>query len=454
MLINIILDIKYEIVPINYIMIKHKISQLLILFSFLLFLSSCKDDSSTNTDLLKDKIQTISNTMEEWYLWPDEIKNVSTDNYSSYYNFMKDMRADKDKWSNAQDLNLLRAYLEQGAVKDFGFEIFFNHYDPNSLDDNDLRVKQVYEDSELNALNVTRSWRIVKLNNVEIIGSTYDDIIAQWKMEDCEFMNVNGTYVNVNISRKQRKHNTVIYRDVQTYEGVNIAYLVFDSFLDVSEDELNEAFTYFKNNKAQQLIVDLRYNGGGAVKIANQLAGLISGNKFKGKIFSHVKHRDSKIHENRDNLFTDQSEALFFSKLVIICSSSTASSSELVINGLKPYLGKSNVILVGSKTHGKPVGMYVFSNEKLNLAILPICFSSTNADDEGEYYEGIEVDYKVKDNLMFPFGDIKEDCYKVAVDVLTGKNIATSALKSFSPNKQREVPSSGLKNEIGCIIEI
>lgn len=424
-------------------------SFLLISFSF----SSCKDDIPTGQNLVKEKIQVISAIMDEWYLWPDEMKTVSEDDYTSYYNFMSSIRASKDRWSYTEDLNTLRAYLESGSSKDFGFDIWFNFYDSRQPNLNDLRVKQVYEGSELNNLGITRSWHIVSLNKVPILGSTYDDIIAEWKKDNCtfEFSNGNGQTNELNISRKQRAHNTVIYKDVKIHDNVKVAYIVFDSFLDTSEDELNAAFDYFKSQNAEKLIVDLRYNGGGAVRIANQFAGLITGNKYKGKVFSKVIHRDSKGNENRDNLFTDQPKGISFSEVVFICSVSTASSSELLINGLIPYLGDSNVILVGSRTHGKPVGMYVFSNEKLNLAILPISFSSTNADGQGEYYKGINVDYDVNDNLMFPFGDINEDCYKVAVDILVGEPVPVSMIKS-GKLMQRGVPITGIKNNIGAIM--
>jgi len=238
--------------------------------------------------------------------------------------------------------------------------------------------------------------------------------------------------------------NSVLKREVIEYEGNKVAYLAFDSFIGSSEDDLNEAFDYFKANGAEELVLDLRYNGGGSTYISNQLAGLISGNIFQGEIYSKTFHNESKTNENFTEAFYDQSSAYGFNRVFIITTSSTASASEMVINGLKPYLGEENVILIGSTTHGKPVGMYVFEESKYDLAIVPISFSITNANDEGNYFEGISVDYEISDDLSHDFGDIDESNFRAALEYINQGNFPiVTAAKSLSTS-EREFKKKGL----------
>ena len=106
------------------------------------------------------------------------------------------------------------------------------------------------------------------------------------------------------------------------------------------------------------------------------------------------------------------------------------------------------MILIGSKTHGKPVGMYVFEEKALNLAIVPISFSITNANDEGGYFDGIPVNYEISDDLSHDFGDIDESNLHAALEYIKNEKFPViTAAKALSTN-EREFKKKGLEELI------
>ena len=111
-----------------------------------------------------------------------------------------------------------------------------------------------------------------------------------------------------------------------------------------------------------------------------------------------------------------KSNSVQLNKLVVITTSSTASASELVISGLKPYM---NMKLIGSTTHGKPVGMNIEGDTKLNIAVAPISFRNVNSQGYSDYFDGIPVDFAIKDNVTQDWGDQSDACLTAALNYIS-----------------------------------
>ena len=120
---------------------------------------------------------------------------------------------------------------------------------------------------------------------------------------------------------------------------------------------LNTAFTQVRDAGATELVLDLRYNGGGLVSVAQHLAGLIAGDPLVGQVFVQFTHNDKQSSRNTAYRFEAKPQALAATRLVVIATRGSASASEAVINGLRPYM---DVKVVGDTTYGKPVGQYGF----------------------------------------------------------------------------------------------
>ena len=403
-----------------------------IFISSLAYTSCDKDDSSHK----KNEIDVINEVMEEWYFWNDELPAIKSSNYNSANSYFEDLLASQDRWSYIANRDQLLAYLENGTYIGYGLGFKYDNND-------DLRVKLIFDESPLAAKGITRGWKLVNINDIKVSSLSDNQVLDELDKSSGKFIFENNLGEQKEISANQitLNQNSVLKREVIDYQGIKVAYLAFDSFLQKSEEELNEAFTYFKEQNAEELVLDLRYNGGGSTAISNQLSSLITGNAFTGDIYSKVFHNESKMSEDFTEAFQEQAAAYAFSRVFIITTSGTASASEMVINGLEPYL--DDVILIGSTTHGKPVGMYVFEDESLNLAIVPISFKITNANDEGEYFNGIPVDLEMSDDLTSDFGDIDETNFKAALDyIVTGNFPVITAAKALSTN-EREFKKKG-----------
>ncbi len=183
------------------------------------------------------------------------------------------------------------------------------------------------------------------------------------------------------------------------HSGKKVGYLLYNQFASNYDQELNATFQDFKNQQVDELIVDLRYNGGGSIQSAIYLASMITG-QFKGKVFC-TEEWNEKVMKNIDNnrfinKFTEELgdepiQSLYLTKVYFIVSNKTASASELMINGLKPYI---DVKLVGTKTVGKQVGSitlydsedYTKSGNNLNTdhryAMQPIVLEIKNSKGE------------------------------------------------------------------------
>ena len=199
-----------------------------------------------------------------------------------------------------------------------------------------------------------------------------------------------------------------------------IGYLMYNAFYANYDSKLNEAFGTLKAEGITDLVLDLRYNGGGSVQTATRLASMITDTKKTyGKVFAKQQW-NAKINayyeaENPTalfNYFTDKignttiNSLENLTKVYILTSNNTASASELVINGLKPHI---TVVQIGDKTVGKNVGSVTLydsptfgtqnRNPKHRYAMQPIVLKIVNSDGFGDYYNGLQPDHLITEKI-------------------------------------------------------
>jgi hypothetical protein len=171
-----------------------------------------------------------------------------------------------------------------------------------------------------------------------------------------------------------------------------------------------------------ELVLDLRYNGGGLISVAEFLSGLLGGELTAGEIFARRVHNTRNAFRNSDTLFVNEANALDLNRIVIITSGSTASASEMIINGLDPFL---DVWLVGDDTFGKPVGSYGFSF--CDKVLRPISFANANAVGNTDFFAGFAVDCASEDDLSHELGDPLEASLAEALYVIENNTCSTVA---------------------------
>lgn len=222
-----------------------------------------------------------------------------------------------------------------------------------------------------------------------------------------------GVPTKLDITAQEYRYNVSSYSLLTTANGSKVGYFRFDSFSDAATDEIDNAFNYFASQSVDKLIIDLRYNGGGSVNTASILLDKL-GRPYNGKM-------QFKLAWNEQN--TDKDETLFFdsldsnsltlNKLVFLTTSSSASASELTINAMKPYM-KSNVAVIGTTTHGKPVGMSGRTNGSYIYFL--INFVVQNSVGFYDYFNGIAPECNVlDDDYAHQLGDPNEALLKKAL---------------------------------------
>lgn len=191
--------------------------------------------------------------------------------------------------------------------------------------------------------------------------------------------------------------------------GAKVGYLAYQEFISSSASALGNAFDSFRAAGVTELVVDLRYNGGGSVTTARDLASLIGGASLNGQVFAGLRFNANNSASNFNYVFnssaaTQPAQPLEgLSRVFVIASSGTASASELVINSLKPF---RNVVTIGSSTFGKPYGFV--PREACGTTYSAVNFDSVNAQGVGGYTSGLPVTCAVSDDLSKALGDPAE----------------------------------------------
>jgi len=405
----------------------------------------CKKESvapgDTFEEMARDQFHLL---MQDWYLWYTEMPDVDVENYRSAYELLEALRyLPIDVWSYITTKEEWDAYYEQGAYAGHGFGYTYDQ-------DGNAWIIFVFRDSDMFTEGVARGWQILKINGTTIQPFTnitgYMNGTTAGTMDAFEFRKPDGSIVNVTSTRKEIIMNTVLHSDTLHVNGEIVGHVVFKSFIEPSIQELDSVFGAFQSHGVTKLILDLRYNGGGRMDVAVKLASLISGSSNAGNVFIKYTHNDKQAPSYDQSIpFTDETNALNISEVIIFSTRSTASASEAIINGLKPYM---NVVTIGDNTYGKPVGMYAWTYAE-KLVFVPVSFKTVNANDEGDYYNGLSADSYVPDGYAYDFSDRNETYLKEAIYYLTtsGFSGSTSSLKSFYiPSLEKK----GLQFEIGA----
>lgn len=380
--------------------------------------STSSNTSATTADI-RDSLWLY---MQDVYLWYDKLPTTfNPRSYADPESEMDALRAYQtlDRWSFVEKASTFNSYFSDGETQDFGFWI---KYDAN----NDLRVRYVYAQSPAGKAGVERGWKLSTLNGQSVKSMTDDAIVSAFydaTSTTFGFEKPDGTTATVALTAATYTMNTVLYTKTYDVAGRKVGYLVFNSFTGTpSQTELKTVLSSFESAGVNELIVDLRYNGGGDVETQIMLANALAPTSVtkSSTMFSYL--HNAKLSQWNETIRFSKTGSLNLSRIFFITSAATASASELLINNLKPYL---DVKTIGSTTHGKPVGMYGF--EVMDYVIAPIAFKTVNAQNVGDYYTGLAVDAAVSDGLTKNWGDTQENCLAATLNYIqTGSFTVTS----------------------------
>lgn len=368
--------------------------------------------------------------MNAYYKWQSSVPNLSDqkfstrpqlNNYLASYESPADLfysllsyQNEKPKDPNGVFSWIVDDYVAlqkafQGVRTTTGMKVEPKFYANNS-DNVYVYVRDVVKGSNADIKGVTRGMIFNKINGQYLLRNNYKNLFKNNSFtitlaDDFNKGNPIAGTTNIELTRTEISENPVKIAKVINQGGKKIGYLMYNQFADEYDSQLNTAFADFKAQGIDELIVDLRYNGGGSVNSAIYLGSMITG-QFNGELFgqqiwnekimSSVKNQeqfkdyftDRILNKKNGKVILDETiNSVGMTTVYFIVTENTASASELVINALKPYI---NVKLVGNETVGKQVGSITlfdgedYTSKNINpkhyWAMQPIVLEITNKD--------------------------------------------------------------------------
>jgi carboxyl-terminal processing protease len=375
--------------------------------------------SSTACPVTTENSQILT-TMQSWYYWYTALPaNVSPSAYSTPSAFLDAIRYQPlDHFSFIMSQTESQAYFGAGQYVGFGFGVRL------SADNASLEVTQVFPGSPAAGAALERGYRVTAIDGVAV-----SSLVASNQLNAALSGGTAGVSRTLTVRDRQQQTRTVTMTSaVVTEPSVGgtavldagrerVGYVLFNSFVGTSNAALDKAFADFAAAGVTQVVIDERYNGGGDVSVAQHLATLIAGNAYAGKTFVTLTYNDKHAGTNQALTFPSVAGAMSLPQVVFITTRSSASASELMINGLDPYI---RVATVGATTYGKPVGMNGF-----NICadvLYPITFSIKNINGYGEYFDGLPPTCAAADDVDYLLGDPAEPSLSTALEYIrTGR---------------------------------
>lgn len=395
--------------------------------------------------------QFVLDVMRDWYLWNDLLPtNVDISAYASPEELLAFLIT-VQPLDNFSFINTLEAdvqFFGEGKFEGFGFGSRFVAAD-------DLRLTRVFVDSPANRAGLARGQQILMLDD----GINGDRTIAE--IEAAEGLGAIFDISPLTFTMREPNGNefTVsITQDIVTIDPVpqppriipvagtpGVGYIEFAQFISTADPKLDDAFGLFSERRITDLIIDMRFNGGGLVSTAELLGDYLGGAVVPNFVFSKTRFNTDRAAANDTQEFFElRANSLGLSRLIIIASRGTASASELVTNSMEPHV---DVTIVGDRTFGKPVGQ--IGVEFCEKVLRPTAFQTLNADDFGDYFGGLPADCIVADDLDIPVGMDNDPNVEAALTyVETGSYpvacvpgvLSKSAVREFASKVDRRGP--------------
>ncbi|MDZ7894248.1 MAG: S41 family peptidase [Sphingobium sp.] len=420
--------------------------------------------------------------LREWYLFPDTLPaSLSPAGYSTVQDYVDALTAtarsqNKDRYfTYLTSIAEENAFYASGSSAGFGFRI--------ALDSGSRRLFIIESFENTPALNagMDRGTEILAIGTSPATLRNVSDIIASegsaglsnalgpstagtsrtFRIADASgSREVSVTKADYDIAPVSSRYGTKILDD----GGRRVGYVNLRTFISTADGGLRSAFAQFRSAGVTDIIVDLRYNGGGLVSIAELFSDLLGGARSTRDVQSYTAFRPEKSAENETRLYAPQPQSVAATKIAFIGTGGTASASELVINAAIPYL-HTNAALIGTNTYGKPVGQIPLDKAVCDDRLRVVAFATQNSARQGDYYNGlaskVEASCAAGDDISYPLGDPREASVRAALDFLAGRScnrIASGEITGLSlragdgrremlavprPNTaQREVPGT------------
>ncbi|MCR9082302.1 MAG: S41 family peptidase [Cyclobacteriaceae bacterium] len=387
----------------------------------------------------------IQEVMDQVYFWLDDMRQPIAETSAPEDYFESLLFRPTDRFSAIYpDYQELINSLN-GVTLESGYEFILFRESQNS-DNVIAEITYIKKNSPAASAGLRRGDIIRTINGqqmtVENFRDVLEDISSTHTVNFLRFNEETAAFENqgdVELNAVQLAEDPNFLDTIYTINNQKIGYVVYHFFAPgpgsgstAYDQEMDAIFAKFKAESINHLIVDFRYNGGGFVSSAVNLASLIAPGVTQNDIFSKTKYNSFLSgfddFQNVQTPFRTKAQnlgnILSGNRVYILTSSRTASASELIINGLRPYM---DVFLIGDVTTGKNVGSIPFEDEENpqnTYGILPIVTQSANSQDESDYTNGFTPNISAREveERLRPFGDVNEQLLRTAIAEITGQS--------------------------------
>ncbi|QSS97229.1 S41 family peptidase [Psychroflexus sp. ALD_RP9] len=389
-------------------------------------ISSCQDDlddviTPASTLEINDFIW---KAMNAFYLYKPDSPNLADDSFTTneaYANYLNsfatpeglfnDLLAQQDRFSIIVD-----NYVDlENSLDGINFTTGMQFGLVNISDSNSVFgfVRYVVPNSPASEAGIERGMLFNRVNGETLTPNTNFNSLFGGNNYTIGLAEFDGTELSslsteISLSKIQLTENPIYSVEVIEVDNTKVGYLMYNAFRSNFDSQLNTVFANFKSENIDELILDLRYNSGGSIETAKDLASMVTG-QFEGEIFAFEHYNDNFNDEELrfDNQIRTGANinSLNLNRVYILTGFSTASASELVINALKPYI---NVVQIGQTTVGKfegSVTLYDSANFRRDgasinhfYAIQPLILKTANANGVTDYFEGLAPDITLNED--------------------------------------------------------
>ena len=438
----------------------------LLLFCFGLFVSlgfftQCSDDPTGVGSEYLEVNSWIRNQMSNYYYWNFVIPRMAPGNLPPEQ-FFEEILYTTDEFSYMTDDAETLLNELSGSQYSSGFSpAILSFSDQDQLF---MVVKYVYPDSPAQLAGLERGDIILSVNGQTLNSANYQELLqingtvtyglGSYSLdEETQQANITDLDSVISVRKEILQLDPVITTKVIETGGKRIGYLFYAQFIDGTANlfinGLNERLAELKAQQIDELVVDLRYNPGGRITAASQFANALVPletvqNKdifvefeYNSLLENFYQSTDGVDSENLFLRFQEGPVSMGLERIYVLTTNQTASASELLIHGLKPYM---EVITVGSNTLGKYYGSFVitgtFQSPPVYYAILPVTLKYLNANQESDFIDGLEAQVGASENILSPkpLGDPTDPLLEAAISDMMGETVSAKPFPTtFSP---------------------
>ncbi len=380
--------------------------------------------------------------INEWYLFPETLPaSLSPAPYTSVQDYIDALTATARNQGRDRYFTYItsiaeeNAFLNSGATAGFGIRLSYD----NSA--SRVYILDAFEGAPALAAGIDRGAELLAIGTSSSNLQTVASLFAQGgagavsnalgpstagTSRVLRFRNAAGIETTTTVSKADYAIQPISPRyGVQIIDngGTQTGYINLRTFIDSAEPQLRDAFQQFRNAGVTELVIDLRYNGGGLVRTAELFADLLGRDRFTNQVQGVTRFRASKSANNETRNFRPQIQSVAPTRIAFITTGASASASELVINAMIPYLD-ANMALVGSNTYGKPVGQIARDQSSCDDRLRIVAFATENADGNANYFDGLASSLtnscQAADDISRPLGDPAEASTARALGFLSG----------------------------------